>query len=372
MTNAQRLRDALSENRVDLALLTHFGRVAWVSGYAEFIEKGPDPFSGGPSVAVVSADDSALVVSGPPTTNHLERTVAYVAYDHQCPCDAPGNWRAAVLDVLRWMKAGAARIGYDADSIPGHLLEAIRAEFHRAQLTDVGPVVDALRARKTVEEVSLLRAACQLCDVGQRVARESARPGTTEIEIYSAIHAAMEKAASSRLPLGADVVSGERTLETGGHPGGRLIRAGDLLMIDIHPRHPDGYWGDSCATFVVGGEPTSDQRHVHQLIWDALQRGGDVLRPGVKAREVDAVVRDTLNAQGYDYPHHSGHGIGTSHFEQPLIMPWNNELLAKDMVITLEPGVYHPSTGGIRLEWAFRITAEGSEPLTQFDLRLAG
>jgi Xaa-Pro aminopeptidase len=81
-------------------------------------------------------------------------------------------------------------------------------------------------------------------------------------------------------------------------------------------------------------------------------------------------VRGSVNTCGYDYPHHSGHGIGTTHFERPFIMPWNNETLAEDMVVMLEPGVYQPGIGGMRLEWAFRVTPAGGEPLTQFSLSL--
>jgi Xaa-Pro dipeptidase len=370
MNNLQRLREALQEKGINVALLAHFGRVAWVSGHAAFIEKGADPFSGGPPVAVIGADDSALVVASSTSGNQLQRTLTYAGYDYQRSIDAPGNWREQVVEALRQMGAGAAVIGYDADSVPGHLLDAVCSQFPRARLRDIGPVVDALRALKTPGELAYLRAACALCDVGQRAARETALPGKNEIEVYSAIHASLEASVKARVPLGADVVSGDRTLEMGGDPGERVIKAGELLMTDIHPRHPNGYWGDSCATFVVGGEPLCEQRKVQQYLWEALQRGRDLLKPGVKASGVDAAVRGSLNARGYDYLHHSGHGIGTTHFERPFVMPWSNEPLAEDMVIALEPGVYQPGIGGIRLEWVFRVTAAGGEPLSQFSLKL--
>ena len=99
--------------------------------------------------------------------------------------------------------------------------------------------------------------------------------------------------------------------------------------------------------------------------------GQALLRPGVQACEVDAAVRGHLSDLGYEYPHHSGHGIGVSHFERPYIMPWNNEKLENDMVVALEPGVYAPALGGIRLEWVFRVTDDGGEPLSRFSLNIA-
>lgn len=369
MSNLERLRAALQENGLHATLLTHFGRVTWVSGYAAFIEKGADPFAGGPPVAIVGLDDSALVATSAPT-NQLQRTLSYVAYDYQEPIDAADNWRRMILDAMRQVDANARVIGYDLDSTPAHLLEGLRSQFPHAQFKDISPLVDALRASKTEDELARLRAACALCDVGQQAARVAAAPGKSEIEVYSAIHAALELAVQARVPLGADVVSGERTLEMGGDASGRVIQTGDLLMTDIHPRHPNGYWGDSCATFVVGGEPTAEQRKAHQILREALQRGCELLKPGVMASEVDAVVRGRLKARGYEYPHHSGHGVGTTHFERPFIMPWNHERLAENMVVMLEPGIYQPGMGGIRIEWAFRVTGTGGEPLTRFSLEL--
>jgi len=370
MSNLERLREVLREQEVNVALLSHFGRVAWVSGYAAFIEKGADPFAGGPPMAVLSADDSALVAASGVPANRLQRMLTYAGYEYQQPIDPSANWRQAILEALEQMGASAAAIGFDADSTPAYLLDSARAQFPRAQFRDIGPAVDSLRVSKTVAELAYLRAACALCDVGQQTARTVAKPGATEIGVYSAVHAALEEAAKARVPLGADVVSGERTLDMGGDATGRALRVGDLLMADIHPRHPNGYWGDSCATFVVGGPPSPEQHQAQQVLWEALQRGRDLLKPGIKASQVDAIVRGSLNAHGYDYPHHSGHGLGTTHFERPFIMPWNNELLAEDMVVALEPGIYQAGIGGIRLEWAFRVTPTGGEPLTRFSLSI--
>jgi Xaa-Pro dipeptidase len=371
VSNLQRLRDALRQQKADVAVVTDVGRVVWVSGHAGFIEKGPDPFAGGPVVALISGQDSVLVTGDASGCNQLQRTIAYTTYDYRQPIDLPGNWSRALRTALAYLGGERGTVGIDLASASGGVLSALEHELPHWRRIDIGPLVDQLRSIKTGQELESLRRACDLCGVGQGAARRIARPGLREIEVYSAIHASMEAAANDRIPLGADLISGERTLATEGRPGERVIRAGDLLLADLFPRQPDGYWGDSCSTFVVGREPSPELRSIQRQIGQAMEIGRALLRPGVKACEVDAAVRGHLGALGYEYPHHTGHGVGTSHFERPYIMPWNDETLENDMVITLEPGVYAPGIGGIRLEWVFRVTDSGGEPLSQFSLDIA-
>ncbi len=193
------------------------------------------------------------------------------------------------------MGASAGVVGYDADSTPGQVLDGARSQFPGARFVDIGPVVDGLRALKTRDELAHLREACALCDVGQRAAREAAQPGKSEIQVYSAIHAALEASVNVRVPLGVDVISGERTLDMGGDPTQRTLQAGDLLMTDIHPRHPNGYWGDSCASFVVGGEASREQREIQSYLWEALaarSRSAQARREGQPSRYRAAWVRE--------------------------------------------------------------------------------
>lgn len=368
LSNLQRLRDGLRQQEIDLAVLTDPARVVWVSGHAGLIEKGADPFAGGPVVALIGRQDSVLVTADLSSPNHLERTIPYCGYDYQQPMDAQGNWHRALRTALAQLGGQRGTVGLDLTSASGCLSPALDQELPEWRRLKVAPLVDRLRSVKTDRELQSLHRACTLCGIGQGGARQTARPGLREIELFSLIHAAMEAEVSARVPLGADLISGERTSAGEGAPGERMIQAGDLLLADLFPRLPDGYWGDSCATFVVGREPSPDQRSIGRRIWEAIEIGRALLRPGVEARQVDAAVRGHLSALAYEYPHHTGHGIGTSHFERPYLMPWNEARLESDMVLTLEPGVYAPEIGGIRLEWVFRVTDSGGEPLAEFSL----
>jgi Xaa-Pro aminopeptidase len=103
----------------------------------------------------------------------------------------------------------------------------------------------------------------------------------------------------------------------------------------------------------------------YRVVRDALHAGVESVRPGVRARDLDAMLRDRVREGGYDsYPHHSGHGIGVSYHEEPRIVPYNENTLEAGMIVALEPGVYLPGAGGVRLEHVVLVTRDGCEVLT--------
>jgi Xaa-Pro aminopeptidase len=142
------------------------------------------------------------------------------------------------------------------------------------------------------------------------------------------------------------------------------LREGDPVMADIVPRL-DGYWGDICGGHFVGA-PSREMAAIWGVVRDTLRRGTDAVRPGMVAKDLDALMRNAIRDAGYEpYPHHSGHGLGTSYHEEPRIVPYNERVLEPGMVFTLEPGIYLPNVGGVRLEDVLLVTADGYEVLTQ-------
>ena len=133
--------------------------------------------------------------------------------------------------------------------------------------------------------------------------------------------------------------------------------------MDIVPRL-DGYWGDNAGTYFVGGS-SPEMARAYRVVRDALHAGVESVRPGGRARALDAMLRDRVREAGYDpYPHHSGHGIGVSYHEEPRIVPYNENALEAGMIVALEPGVYLPRAGGVRLEHVVLVTQNGCEVLT--------
>jgi Xaa-Pro aminopeptidase len=171
------------------------------------------------------------------------------------------------------------------------------------------------------------------------------------------------------VPVGNDCVVGTRQNNIGGWPEDRRLAAGESLIVDISAIR-DGYWSDSCATYVAG-QPSARQLDMHRVVSETLALGASLLRPGAVCKEIDRALRHHIEAAGYPvYPHHSGHGVGVSGHEGPRIVPYSEERLAPGMVILLEPGIYYPGETGVRLEDGFLITEDGAVQLTAHDKRL--
>jgi Xaa-Pro aminopeptidase len=222
------------------------------------------------------------------------------------------------------------------------------------------------KAAKSRTELAGISDACCIADAAQRAVRGAIRSGMNELELYDRVSAALNKAAKGvALPL-SEIQVGARTVLGMGSPTQEQVGPNDLVICDIAPRHPNGFWADSCSTLVCG-EPSANQLTTWRRLSDGLQAGQEALRSGVTASEVYAAVARYAGGQ----PGHVGHGIGWDHFEEPLIAEGNREPLAEGCVIALEPG-YYGKDWGMRIEHAFRVGADGGVPLMTFSLELSG
>jgi Xaa-Pro aminopeptidase len=254
--------------------------------------------------------------------------------------------------------------------VPGYFLDVVREAL--AGETDFTPVdswLEPLRMIKTAEELAKLRENFALTDLGHATARQAITAGKREIDVWTEIHSAIQKAAGRRVPLGNDCVVSYRENNIGGWPLDYEIGPQDSLIVDLSTILY-GYWSDSCATYYAG-EPTPQQVAMHRTALEALELGISLIRPGAVAREIDQKLRQFIADAGYPvYPHHSGHGVGVIGHESPRIVPYNDEVLQADMVIMLEPGIYLPGQAAVRLEDAMLVTPDGAEVLTKHDKSL--
>ncbi len=184
--------------------------------------------------------------------------------------------------------------------------------------------------------------------------------------MFADVRRAIEEFAGGRVPVAGDFLSGAaRTSGCSGWPIHRLIQPGDPVMADLAPRI-DGYWGDSCAT-TCAGPPSAGFERLFRTSKGALERAVELIRPGVTAAELDAELRTFVGREGFAYPHHSGHSIGTAVHEFPRLVPYETAALEPDMVLLVEPGCYDPEVGGARSEYMIRVTRTGCEVMRRFE-----
>ncbi len=163
------------------------------------------------------------------------------------------------------------------------------------------------------------------------------------------------------------MASGENSAKPHARPGDRRIRAGDPVVVDFGAVF-DGYRSDMTRTFCVGGEPSGELATVFEVVALSQRAGVRAVAPGITAGSVDRACRDVIAASGWAerFEHGTGHGVGLDIHEGPSVGPGSTAILAPGTVVTVEPGVYLPGTGGVRIEDTLVVTPDGSRSITLF------
>ncbi len=363
--NLDRFQDLLKEQGLQAALLSNPATLTWLTGYAPPIQTGPSPFEGGPALGWWQDGQLTLVLSDAEAAAAAETGAEvrdYLSYTVDEPLDGTRR-QAQALRALIETSGARTRVGVEFNFLAAPLAAVLNQAFPGAALQPLDGAFDLLRAIKTPEEVEKIQAALNLCDLAQAFVAARATPGMSEIELWGALKAHLEVAAGGRLPVLADLVAGLRTADIGGLPGGYQLRPGDAVIADIVPRL-NGYWGDNAGTHFVG-EPPDELKKIYQIVRAALRKGVEAVRPGVRAGELDRMLRSEIERHGYPvYPHHSGHGLGAAFHEEPRLVPYNQLPLLPGMVVAIEPGIYAPGIGGVRLEDVVLVTQDGCRLLT--------
>jgi Xaa-Pro dipeptidase len=357
---------------VDAFLLTHPPTIRHLSGYFFNFETGPSPFHLLPAALIALPGSDACLIAADTETGQIAtlppplEIKLYESYVYERPLDFARQFQIRLHEMITQFGLSKACLGVELKALPVLVQQELSNAFPDIRLVDVSKEVEQLRLSKDPDELEMIQKAVHLCDVGQETLLKEARPGISELELFSCVRTAMEAEAGRRFPLMADFVSGPRTGEAGGGPTNRIIETGELILSDLTPCL-DGYWGDTCQTMVVG-KPSSIQQTMFQRVKEALHLGIQAIRPGVKASAIDQLMRDHLAGLG-TYSHHSGHGVGVVYHEEPRIVPYNDLELSPYMVVALEPGIYRDNQG-VRLEHVAVVTENGCELLSRFQHRL--
>lgn len=359
------LYEKLHQKQIDHALLCSLASLRYFAGYNAAIETGPSPFTTvlGALLCERGAKPTLFLadMESPPEQAEIAKET-FSSYTIEKPLAAIPDLTSKLVARLKKFPRGA--VGIEAEDLPAAVEEALRRECPQLELRDLTLPLAEIRMIKDEEEIQILRECIALCDVGQQLTKNLARAGMTEVELFSEIRKGMEMKEGGRLPILADLVTGPRSAQMGGNPTSRRIEPGDLIIADLVPRH-NGYWGDSCNT-CVAGEPGAEHRKFFSGISEALREGIEKVRPGLRASDLDALLRQRVEKLGGSYPHHSGHGLGVTWHEEPRIVPYNTLALEAGMVIALEPGAYFKGRWGMRLEYVVLVTKSGAELLSKF------
>ncbi|MDQ3248837.1 MAG: Xaa-Pro peptidase family protein [Chloroflexota bacterium] len=370
----------------DFALLTSLANVTYVSGFEVPVALGAlAEFAYGQPLALCSAWDSAswLVIPNAYTSqaqaqSRLQETLLFDTFDHFNPSDSHHSFLANIRTALREtaLTDTAATVGIEMRTLPHGVSALLAAEFPRLKLVDVAAALQRARSIKTAREISLLRRAAHIADIGQRTLAELVqRAGQDEFTMWAEITARMFRAVGHEVPVVGELVTGPRTC-TVAYPNGprnRITQVGDAALMDISQRI-DGYWSDCTNTHIVGGvAPTQEQRRYAKASQAACEAAMESLRPGNVAADAWAAADAAFQAYGLQSAHYAGHQIGVTVNESPRLVPYDHTPIEAGMVFSVEPGVYQGPGGdfGARSEKMVLVTAAGPEILSDFEWGIA-
>jgi Xaa-Pro aminopeptidase len=250
--------------------------------------------------------------------------------------------------AARAAASGLTAVGFEEHEMTVERHQALAAAG--LTLIPLGRPVEALRMVKDEAEIALLARACQITSESFEAVLAGIWPGRTERELAIALEREMTDRGAEKLAFDTIVASGPNG-DTPHHvPTGRPFSAGDLITIDCGARYA-GYHADMTRTVAVG-EPAAWQREIYDLVAAAQQAGLAAVTVGAEVSDIDAAARDLISAAGHGghFGHGTGHGVGLEIHEAPMISAGQAGRLVTGVPVTVEPGIYLPGRGGVRIE----------------------
>ncbi|MBU5445149.1 Xaa-Pro peptidase family protein [Paenibacillus sp. MSJ-34] len=272
--------------------------------------------------------------------------------------------------LKRHLPAGMNAIGIEKDQVSVRRFESIAEALAAKSYADIGDAIRAMRMIKSQDEIERMKHAVRLVEETLREGLKHAAIGVTEMEIAAELEYQMKKRGADGPSFATTVLCGANTALPHGKPGNRKIQAGDLLLLDLGV-YANGYASDITRTFAVG-ELDAELARIYSTVLNANLRAIEAIRPNVSFASVDRAARQTIEAEGYGpyFIHRLGHGLGIDVHEEPSVHERNEATLAAGNVFTVEPGIYIPGRGGVRIEDDVLVTSGGCEVLTTFPKEL--
>jgi Xaa-Pro aminopeptidase len=326
---------------VDALLVTSRPNIRYLTG-----------FSGSAGVAVATRADLLLVTD----FRYAEQARAEAGAVARVEIEAASVWDR----LFKELPSALAVVGYEPHALTVKEAERLSNAGKAWRWKPAGELVERLRACKDAGEVAAIRAAATLAGDAFRATIAGVRPGQTEIEIAGLLEGALRRCGSEAHPFPAIVASGPRSALPHAQTSRRTVAAGDWLLLDFGAV-VDGYCADITRTVVVGARATAAQRALYELVAGAQRRAREGVRAGMPGRDADALARDPIEARGFGdaFGHSTGHGLGLEVHEAPRLARTAAEPLPLDAVVTVEPGVYVPGRGGVRIEDDVHLSADG-------------
>ncbi len=284
------------------------------------------------------------------------------------------SYQSAFDKAARALKLDGKKVGVEPHAMRFLELNYFQKSARKLKMADGGDVIRLLRLCKDAGEIAAVRKAIQISESVLARTLEEVKVGMSEREVAAMMSITAFKMGVQDVSFGPLVQVGKMSAFPHGGAGDTRIVKGDTLLIDFGYKHAD-YPADITRTFYVG-EPSAEQRKIHELVKAANAAGRAAAKPGATGQDIDRATRKVIEDAGYGkyFTHRTGHGLGLEVHEAPYIVEGDTTVLKPGMLFTIEPGIYIEGVGGVRIEDNVVITESGADVLTSFsrDLNVIG
>lgn len=358
MTSARldKLYTALAQAKLDAVMLNPGPTLTYLTGlHFHLMER--------PVVLLVAAGkDPAIVLPEleMPKVSQFPYKVQPFPY-----AENPAEWDAAFRQAVQSLGLDGRRIGVEPRQLRLLEFRHVKNAAPEADFPDATEALASLRLRKDAAEVDAMRRAVKVAQQALEATIPSIKIGMTEKELAAELTVQLLRHGSEpEMPFAPIVAAGPNSANPHAAPSDRKLQRGDLLIVDWGAA-VDGYISDLTRTFAIGKVEPELQK-IAAIVLEANAAGVAAGRPGVPCANVDRAARAVIEKAGYGvyFTHRTGHGIGMEGHEEPYMRGDNMQMLVPGMAFTVEPGIYLPERGGVRIEDNVIITQDGVEVLS--------
>ena len=286
-------------------------------------------------------------------------------------CAALVTYKQKIPGIVQLLKSGRyRRIGFEAGVITFESYRRLRENLPKLVWEPLASELGPLRAIKEDEEMHRLKQAVRAASASFLKILPGIKPGSREKKIAEDLECRFRKEGGEKPAFDTIVASGFRGALPHGAASEKKLQAGEAVVVDFGTRFR-GYNSDETKTLVLG-KPDGRTERVYEIVRKAQARAIRAIRPGVSVRRIDAAARDVIQKAGFGkyFGHGTGHGVGLAVHEEPSISPKGRGIVEEGMVFTVEPGIYIPGWGGVRLEDMVVVTSGGCELITYLSKEL--
>lgn len=346
LNRLKKARQKMEENNLEAVLVTHHPNIFYLSG-----------FSGSSGFLLLTGREAQLYTD--------------FRYLEQAGQEAPAFEIVPVGGSMDYSKLagfisqkGFKKIALEEAYLSWREYRILQKAVPGSELRPVYNFFEEIRVQKEEAEIELIAGAARIADDAWQRVLPLLKPGISEREVADELEFQMRKLGAEKLAFETIVASGERSALPHGVASSKTIAAGELVTVDFGAVY-NGYSSDMSRTFIFG-EPTAKQSEIYNLVLAAQEMALRAAKAGQECADLDAMVRQYFQQEGYGvyFGHGLGHGVGLEIHELPTLAPRGQGVLAETMVFTIEPGLYIENWGGVRIEDLVVLRADGVQVLT--------